>query len=377
MKVLTVVGARPQFIKAAPVSQALAAAGHHEVLVHTGQHYDPLMSDVFFAELGLRAPDHALHVGSAAHGAQTGRMLEAIEEVLLDERPDALLVYGDTNSTLAGALAASKHGVPIVHVEAGLRSHKRAMPEEINRVLTDHVSTLCCCPSETAAAHLAAEGITRGVRVVGDVMYDALLAMRDRLAAEGALAGAGTEATGGADAPVLVTLHRPANTDDPAQLARLVRALGGIEGTVRWPVHPRTQQAMQTAGVTLPSNVTALAPLGYRDLVATLASARAVVTDSGGLQKEAYWLGTPCLTVRTETEWTETIAAGWNRLVDITRDDLGQLVRDVSRPAGARDAYGAPGASARIVAVMEETLGGVARADDAAHASPRPEARAA
>ena len=387
MKVLTVVGARPQFIKAAPGSQALAAAGHHEVLVHTGQHYDPLMSDVFFSELGLRAPDHALHVGSAAHGAQTGRMLEAIEQVLLDERPDALLVYGDTNSTLAGALAASKHGVPIVHVEAGLRSHNRAMPEEINRVLTDHVSTLCCCPSATAAAHLAAEGITRGVRVVGDVMYDALLAMRDRLVAEGALA-AGTHATnalatGAAaarddrDAPVLATLHRPANTDDPAQLARLVRALGTIDGAVRWPVHPRTRQAMETAGLTLPANVTPLAPLGYRDLVATLASARAVVTDSGGLQKEAYWLGTPCLTVRTETEWTETIAAGWNRLVDITRDDLGQLVRDVSRPVGARDAYGAPGASARIVAAMEETLGGVARADDAAHASTRPEARAA
>ena len=342
MKLDTVVGARPQFIKAAPVSQALAAAGTREVLVHSGQHYDPLMSDVFFAELGLHAPAQQLHVGSAAPGAQTGRKLEAIEQVLLAERPDALLVYGDTNSTLAGALAAAKHGIPIVHVEAGLRSHNRAMPEEINRVLTDHVSALCCCPSDTAAAHLAAEGISRGVLVVGDVMYDALLAMRDRLAASGGLPDRGD-----ADAPVLATLHRPANTDDPAQLARLVRALGTIDAPVRWPIHPRTQQALQAAGLTLPPNVTALAPLGYRDLVATLASARAVVTDSGGLQKEAYWLGTPCLTVRTETEWTETIAAGWNRLVDVSRDDLGALVRDVRRPTGPRDAYGPPGASAR------------------------------
>lgn len=370
MKLVTVVGARPQFIKAAPVSQALAAAGHEQVLVHTGQHYDPLMSDVFFAELGMRAPDHQLHVGSAAHGAQTGRMLEAIERVLLDAHPDVVLVYGDTNSTLAGALAGAKHGIPIVHVEAGLRSHNRAMPEEINRVLTDHLSTLCCCPSATAAAHLAAEGITRGVLVVGDVMYDALLAMRDRLAADGDL-----DATRTAEAPVLATLHRPANTDDPAQLARLVHALGKIDAPVLWPVHPRTQQALRAAGLAFPANVTPLAPLGYRDLVATLATAHAVVTDSGGLQKEAYWLGTPCLTVRTETEWTETVAAGWNRLVDVTCDDLAALVRAVRRPDGPRDAYGPPGASARIVAAIEAAI---PAGDPAPHDAPAAcEARAA
>lgn len=350
MKIVTVVGARPQFIKAAPVSQALALAGYHEVLVHTGQHYDPLMSDVFFRELGMRAPDHALHVGSAAHGAQTGRMLEAIEQVLQQEAPDALLVYGDTNSTLAGALAAAKCLIPIVHVEAGLRSHNREMPEEVNRVLTDHISTLCCCPSPSAAAQLAAEGITRGVEVVGDVMYDALLAMCTRLEQEGALA---RDANG---AHVLVTLHRPANTDDSAQLARVVRALGAIQAPVRWPVHPRTRQALRTAGLTLPDNVTALDPLGYRDVVATLATAHAVVTDSGGLQKEAYWLGTPCLTVRRETEWTETVDAGWNRLVDLTRDDLAVLVRDVVRPTTPRDAYGPPGASSRIVEAIARTI---------------------
>jgi UDP-GlcNAc3NAcA epimerase len=350
MKIVTVVGARPQFIKAAPVSQALAVAGHQEVLVHTGQHYDPLMSDVFFQELGMRAPDHALHVGSAAHGAQTGRMLEAIEQVLQQEAPDALLVYGDTNSTLAGALAAAKCLIPIVHVEAGLRSHNRAMPEEVNRVLTDHISTLCCCPSPSAAAQLAAEGITRGVEVVGDVMYDALRAMCARLEQEGALP------RGAADAHVLVTLHRPANTDDPAQLERVVRALGAVHAPVRWPVHPRTRQALRTAGITLPPNVTPLDPLGYRDLVATLATAHAVITDSGGLQKEAYWLGTPCLTVRSETEWTETVASGWNRLVDLARDDLAMLVREVRRPATPRDAYGPPGASSRIVEAMARTI---------------------
>jgi UDP-GlcNAc3NAcA epimerase len=352
MKVVTIVGARPQFIKAAPVSRALADR-HHEVLVHTGQHYDPLLSEVFFTELGLRPPDHQLHVGSASHGAQTGRMLEAIERVLVDERPDAVLVYGDTNSTLAGALAAAKCLIPIVHVEAGLRSHNRAMPEEVNRVLTDHVSALCCCPSASAAAQLAAEGVRHGVEVVGDVMHDALRAMRTQLERAGRLPPPGADGPG---AHVLVTLHRPANTDDPDQLARLVRAIGAIDAPVRWPVHPRTRHALQAAGIVLPRHVHPLPPLGYAELVATLASAHAVVTDSGGLQKEAYWLGTPCLTLRHETEWTETVAEGWNRLVDVTRDDLATLVAGVTRPAGARDAYGPPGAAERIVAAMERSL---------------------
>lgn len=348
MKVMTVVGARPQFIKAAAVSRELRRR-HTEVLVHTGQHYDPQLSTVFFRELGLPHPDYALHVGSAMHGAQTGRMLAAIEPLLVDERPDAMLVYGDTNSTLAGALAAAKLGVPVVHVEAGLRSFDRAMPEELNRVLTDHVSDLLCCPGATAVAHLAAEGITQGVHVVGDVMLDVLLATRASLTPGDAPAGAAGH--------VLLTLHRPSNTDDAVRLGALLRAVATVDAPVIWPVHPRTRHAMEAAGHALPPNVQAVEPLGYRALVAALASAHAVVTDSGGLQKEAYWLGVPCLTLRRETEWTETVASGWNRLVDVPRDDLAALVRASTRPDTPRDAYGTPGAAARIVALMEARYG--------------------
>lgn len=352
MKLLTVVGARPQFIKAAPVSRALVGR-HDEVLVHTGQHYDPQMSDVFFAELGMRAPAHQLQVGSASHGAQTGRMLEALEQVLRDERPDALLVYGDTNSTLAAALAAAKCDVPIIHVEAGLRSFNRAMPEEVNRVLVDHLSALLCCPSATAAAHLAREGITRGVVVVGDVMQDALLDMRSCLTSVGASA----PEVPSDDAEVLVTLHRPANTDDPQQLARLLAALARIARPIVWPMHPRTRAALAQHQLAVPAHVHPVEPLGYRALVHTLSRAWAVVTDSGGLQKEAYWLGTPCFTVRSETEWTETVDSGWNRLVDVRTDDLADLVGRATRPRAPRDAYGPAGAAERIVYAIEQHVG--------------------
>jgi UDP-N-acetylglucosamine 2-epimerase len=341
---MTIVGARPQFIKAAPVSRALRRR-HVEVLVHTGQHYDAQLSAVFFRELGLPMPDYALQVGSASHGAQTGRMLEAVEPLIERERPDAVLVYGDTNSTLAGALAASKLGVPVVHVEAGLRSFDRAMPEEVNRVLTDHLSDLLCCPSANAATHLAAEGITRGVHVVGDVMLDVLLETRAAVAASAPAMAAG--------APVLLTLHRPANTDDPAQLTALMAAVGRVASRVVWPMHPRTRAALASAGLALPPNVQVTEPLGYRALVGMLANAQVVITDSGGLQKEAYWLGVPCLTVRRDTEWIETVTSGWNRLVDVHTDDLAACVRRAVRPDAPRDAYGAPGAAERIVQAME------------------------
>ena len=351
MRVLTVVGARPQFIKAAPVSRALRAA-HEEILVHTGQHYDSALSDVFFEELGLPAPDVRLAVGSAAHCAQTGRMLEAIERVIEARRPDVLLVYGDTNSTLAGALAAAKRHLPVVHVEAGLRSGDRRMPEEINRVLTDHVSTLCCCPSPVAAAHLAREGITAGVHVVGDVMLDALLSTRARVLAD---QGPGRP---GAPKGILFTLHRAAHTDDPAQLRRIIDAVGALEEPVRWPVHPRTRAALALHDVSMPAHVEACEPLGYHDLVRAVLASRVVLTDSGGLQKEAYWLGVPCVTLRGTTEWVETIDAGWNRLVDPEQpalaDRLVAAVAEAVPPGdGPRDAYGAPGAASRIVALLE------------------------
>jgi len=357
VKITTVLGARPQFIKAAPVSRVLRQR-HVERLVHTGQHYDALMSDVFFDELAIPAPDVTLHVGSASHGAQTGRMLEAIEADLLAHRPDAVMVYGDTNSTLAGALAAAKLGIPLVHVEAGLRSFVPGMPEEINRVLTDRVSTVLCCPSDVARRHLAAEGITRGVVVVGDVMLDAL---RDAAARTAVSQDAGqvhrVSALGVEPGQyVLATLHRAANTDDAGRLTRVVGALGALPDTVLWPMHPRTRHALETHGIELPGNVRVALPLGYLDMIAAVSAARVILTDSGGLQKEAYWLGVPCVTLRNETEWTETVTSGWNVLADT---DHARIVEAVARAVpreGVRDAYGEPGAAARVVTAMEQSL---------------------
>lgn len=352
-RVTTILGARPQFIKAAPVSRALRRC-FDERLVHTGQHYDAQMSEVFFAELAIPAPDLALHVGSGSHGTQTGRMLEALDAELQAHRPDAVLVYGDTNSTLAGALAAAKLGIPVVHVEAGLRSFVRDMPEEINRVLTDRISTLCCCPSDVARQHLAAEGITQGVQVVGDVMLDAVLDAAQRVGHDTALL-----ATLGVDAGryALATVHRANNTDDPARLRAIVEALGALDLPTLWPVHPRTRAAMARSGITMPASVIACDPLGYLAMVTALTHAAVVVTDSGGLQKEAYWLGVPCVTVRDETEWTETVREGWNTLVGADGAALVQAARHRHRPDTARDAYGTAGAAERVTQAIGALLG--------------------
>ena len=348
MKIVTVVGARPQFIKAAPVSRALRGP-HHEVLVHTGQHYDHEMSGSFFEQLGIPEPDYKLEVGSAGHGAQTGRMLERIESVLVDERPDAVLVYGDTNSTLAGALAAAKLHIPIVHVEAGLRSFDMRMPEELNRILTDRISALLLCPSNVAASHLNNEGISRGVHVIGDVMLDALLEARDRCDAGPLL----TKLDVRPKEYILATIHRAENTDDSTRLREIVGALGQIDRSVVLPLHPRTRSALCAAGVELPCNVRAIAPLGYLDLVAMLSNASYVLTDSGGLQKEAYWLGVPCVTLRETTEWTETVDAGWNTLVGADRCAILAAARQARVPCTANDAYGTRGASVRVVSAIE------------------------
>lgn len=345
MKITTVLGARPQFIKAAPVSRALRRV-HTERLIHTGQHYDPMMSDVFFVELGIPVPDLALHVGSASHGAQTGRMLEAIETDLIAHPPDAVMVYGDTNSTLAGALAAAKLGVPLVHVEAGLRSFVPTMPEEINRVLTDRLSQVCCCPGTVARDHLAREGLTRGVVVVGDVMLDALREAEARVANDVARLSALDVTRGGF---VLATVHRAANTDGAEVLRSIVSAFNRLCEPVLWPVHPRTRAVLAREHIAVGPHVRLVEPLGYLDMVVATRSARVVVTDSGGLQKEAYWMGVPCVTLREETEWTETVAEGWNVLVGADPEQIVRGVSDARLGPATRDAYGPPGAARRVV----------------------------
>lgn len=312
MKVVTVVGARPQFIKAAPVSRKLREKGT-EVLVHTGQHYDKSMSDVFFEELNIPAPDYHLGVGSKSHGAQTGEMLAKVEEVLLKEKPDCLLVYGDTNSTLAGALAAAKLHVPVAHVEAGLRSFNRRMPEEINRILTDHISRWLYCPTESAVRHLKNEGITDGVHLTGDVMMDAVLYNR-RLADEKSNVLERLELS--SRSYVLVTLHRAENTDVPERLAGIVRALNQLSVPAVLPLHPRTRGKLEQTGLTIENPlVHVIDPVGYLDMLQLESHAKKILTDSGGVQKEAFFVCVPCITMRDETEWTETVELGCNILV--------------------------------------------------------------
>lgn len=352
VRVVTIAGARPQFIKAAAMSRELRLR-HEEILVHTGQHYDYEMSGVFFDGLELPEPDVNLGVGSAAHGAQTGAMLRGIEEVLTSEQPDWVLIYGDTNSTLAGALAAAKIGIPAVHVEAGLRSFNRRMPEEINRVVTDRLSALMLCPSETAVQNLAAEGITQNVHLVGDVMLDILNWARQRSEMHGAglLRQFGFERGG----YLVATVHRGENTDDPARLGNIVRALNRLEESVLFPVHPRTRKAIAALGIRLGERVHMIDPVGYIEMVALVESARMVLTDSGGLQKESYWLGVPCVTLRMETEWVETVAAGWNVLVGSSEDDIVATVNSFVIPASRPRLYGHGGVPAACIGLIESS----------------------
>jgi UDP-N-acetylglucosamine 2-epimerase len=329
LKVVTVVGARPQFIKAAAFSRELRRH-HTEVLVHTGQHYDAALSDVFFQELALPQPGHHLGVGSAPHGKQTAQMLERLEPVLRDEAPDRVVVFGDTNSTLAGALAAAKLGLPLAHVEAGLRSFDRSMPEETNRIVADHCADLLFCPTETAMAHLAREGLAARAHLTGDVMYDSLLQHLPLAAGRSAIMERLGLAPGGY---LLCTVHRAANTDDPEALGRILDALAMLEEPVVFPMHPRARLALHSADLETGANVRAIEPVGYLEMLALERGARAVLTDSGGVQKEAYLLAVPCVTLREETEWPETLAGGWNVLAGSAPDRIVEAARR-PRPAG-------------------------------------------
>lgn len=320
-KIVTIVGARPQFIKAAAVSREILKHPGviEEVMIHTGQHYDPNMSQVFFDELEIPAPKYNLEVSGGTHGVMTGRMLEGIEKILLEEKPDWVLIYGDTNSTLAGALAASKLHIPVAHVEAGLRSFNMRMPEEVNRILADRVSTLLLCPTSVATDNLAREGIVEGVHNVGDVMYDVALYYRDRARSDSRiLQTLGLETRGF----VLTTCHRAENTDSCERLTEILSALSEIakELPVVLPLHPRTRKLVADYGLqSYLQNLTVVEPLSFLDMVALEQAAKVILTDSGGVQKEAFFYQVPCITMRDETEWVETIELGWNRLVGASR----------------------------------------------------------
>jgi UDP-GlcNAc3NAcA epimerase len=349
VKLVSIVGARPQFIKAAVVSRELRKQ-HEEILVHTGQHYDYEMSGIFFDGLEIPVPEVNLCVGSGTHGVQTGTMLKGIEEVLVAERPDWLLIYGDTNSTLAGALAASKLSVRVVHIEAGLRSFNRQMPEEINRVVADHLSSLLLCPSDTAVNNLAAEGIRQNVHMVGDVMLDILNWATERARGKSAeiLQRHGLKRK----SYLLATVHRSENTDDLSRLSSILNAFNALEEPVIFPVHPRTRRVISQGAYQLKPHVQLIDPVAYLEMVSLADSAAMVLTDSGGLQKEAYWLGVPCLTLREETEWVETVEAGWNILVGADSERIVRTVRSFA-PSDSRPAlYGDGHAAAKCIDLL-------------------------
>jgi UDP-GlcNAc3NAcA epimerase len=367
-RIVTVVGARPQFVKAAVVSRAFAEAGLDECLIHTGQHYDAAMSDIFFDELGIAPPAHNLGVGSGPHGKQTAAMLAGIESVLLERKPAMLVIYGDTNSTVAGALAAAKLHVPIAHIEAGLRSFLRAMPEEINRVVADHLSDWLFCPTDTAVENLRAEGIVDGmqrgpgtVRVlqVGDVMLDATRTFAPiALAKSSVLADLGVRGK----PYVLATVHRAENTDRPECLGEIIAGLEALAARmpVILPLHPRTRGRLADNGL-VPKRIRIIEPVGYLDMNALEAGAALIATDSGGVQKEAFFHGVPCVTLRDRTEWTELVTHGWNRLADpaVPGEVLRTLAAAIEapRPSVAASLYGEGDASRRIASAVAQAVG--------------------
>jgi len=356
VRIVSLVGNRPQFVKAAPLCIALRAQGE-EILVHSGQHYDPELADLFFDELGIPSPDHALDVGPGTPVRQIAIMMERFEHVVRDERPDAVLVYGDTTTTLAGALVAAKCGIPLAHVEAGLRSFDKTMPEEQNRVVTDHLSDVLLCPTRQAVDNLAAEGITRGVHLVGDVMFDAGRMFAPLAEHRGAPAAHGLEPGG----YLLVTIHRAAATDTPDALDAMVRVLSSLGRPAIFPVHPRTRAKLQAGGrwealQAVPGLILA-PPVGYLDFTSLLMGAEAVVTDSGGVQKEAYFHGVPCVTLRDTTEWVETVEGGFNTLTGMDPAKVQAALEGLSMPAERPPYYGDGHAADAIARAVVAELG--------------------
>lgn len=363
MKIVSVIGARPQFIKAAAVSRAIIEHGKdcpgraiNEIIVHTGQHYDMNMSQLFFDELDIPQPDYNLGIGSGFHGEQTGRMLEKIESILIREEPDCCLVYGDTNSTLAGALAAAKLHIRIAHVEAGLRSFNRKMPEEVNRVITDHISDLLFCPTETSVANLSNEGITANVYLIGDVMFDCMRYYTERAKAVERKTLKGLDIR--PKSYYLATVHRTENTNDGMRLTHIFQAFDKIASEdcpVVLPLHPRTVKYTRKHGLKLTNCVRVIQPVSYLEMVALEKNAQLILTDSGGIQKEAYWLNVPCITLRDETEWTETVETGWNVLTGADRHLIIDAVRNSHNRRGEnpKSVYGNGNAAEQICKVLQ------------------------
>ena len=354
LKIVSIVGARPQFVKCAPVSREIRK-DHTETLVHTGQHYDPDMSAIFFQELEIPKPDYNLGIGSGSHGEQTGKMVIGIEKILETEHPDFVLVYGDTNSTLAGALAATKLHLPVAHVEAGLRSFDRTMPEEINRVLTDHISDLLFCPTQAAADNLEKEGINKGVHLTGDVMADAL--EYNRVLAEeksSVLKMFGLEE----HSYLVLTVHRPSNTDNKKNMSCILDAIRKSGKPTVFPVHPRTRKFLQDHGIwdIMPSNIILTEPLGYLDMIQLMRHAEKIITDSGGIQKEAYILEIPCITLRENTEWIETLEGNWNVLTGANTDKIRDAIVNIKPDPSKRYNHYPYGASKKIARLLEMAM---------------------
>ena len=350
MKIISIVGARPEFIQSMSISEALRQ-NHQEILVHTGQHYDYQMSQTFFDELNISAPDYNLEVGSGSHARQTADIMTKLEEVLINEAPDLVIVRGDTNSTIAAALTASKLRIQIAHIEAGERSFERSMPEEINRIVTDRLANFHFCVSKKAVRNLAFEGITDTVHLVGDVMLDAMDKIRP-IAREKSNALKRFDAQPGGYS--LVTIHRAANTDSPERLHNIANALNDVQERIIFPVHPRTRNALINLDVKFSSNVMLTEPLGYFDMIVLEENARLIATDSGGVQREAYFLGRPCLTLRDETEWEETVETGWNKLVGANHDLILNSWFHFQAPQERPPIFGNGTAGQQIASILEQ-----------------------
>jgi UDP-GlcNAc3NAcA epimerase len=354
MQIITILGARPQFVKASVVSQAFAQSGIDEIIIHTGQHFDASMSDIFFKDLDLPQPSYHLGIHSLNHGAMTGRMMEQLEELIQKHKPNYVCVYGDTNSTLAGALVAAKLNISLAHIEAGLRSYNRQMPEEVNRIVTDHLAQLLFAPTPLAIECLQKEGIIQGVHLVGDVMMDAIFTYRTKAERTSDILVTHQVTP---DQFYLATIHRPVNTDDPTRLRAILDSFITLDIPVIFPIHPRTLariQAMELGHYFKTDKIIAISPIGYLDMLMLESTARAIVTDSGGVQKEAYILGRPCFTMRDETEWKETIETGWNQLVQ--PETLRESISNFALPLQTPPLYGDGEASTKIAKVLLASL---------------------